>query len=305
LANFVETPRARAETVPERGTLMFDEFAQPEIFLAGAQNAEGSEGSVGVNSRLSAVPEAKPSGAAENEAGNWDAEGVTGGTGEAGGQGALASDTFANKSAGQTPEEALDKLFKNMHTQRLILLAVLEQCRQITPADALDAKIDQMQQTNRSVYGAANLCEILERAGALERVDAQGRPFVEAEVEPRVVEIDGAKYYEPADPAAVHWRSTALGLAKVDANDPATRLAQLLEKEAHYAPIYACVLEMASSAGGTTAAALADALDADPLLQKPRYYAPRFVNLLEACEAIEWRGAWFVTELGAAALGSL
>jgi phosphomannomutase len=45
-----------------------------------AQNAEGPEGpegSVGVNSRLSAVPEAKPSGAAENKAGVRYAEGVT------------------------------------------------------------------------------------------------------------------------------------------------------------------------------------------------------------------------------------
>jgi SAM-dependent methyltransferase len=42
-----------------------------------AQNAEGSVGSVGVNSRLSAVPEAKPSGAADNKAGVRDAEGVT------------------------------------------------------------------------------------------------------------------------------------------------------------------------------------------------------------------------------------
>jgi hypothetical protein len=31
-----------------------------------------------VNSCLSAVPEAQPSGAAEDEAGIWDAEGVTG-----------------------------------------------------------------------------------------------------------------------------------------------------------------------------------------------------------------------------------
>jgi hypothetical protein len=47
--------------------------------LEPTQNAEGPEGSVGVNSRLSAVPEAKRSGAAENKAGIWDAEGVTGG----------------------------------------------------------------------------------------------------------------------------------------------------------------------------------------------------------------------------------
>jgi hypothetical protein len=47
-----------------------------------AQNGEGSEGFVGVNSSASAVPEAQPSGAAETGAGIRDAE-------------ELASDTFA------------------------------------------------------------------------------------------------------------------------------------------------------------------------------------------------------------------
>jgi DNA-binding CsgD family transcriptional regulator len=45
---------------------------------AGAQGGEGPVGSVGVNCRLSAIPEAKPSGVAENKAGIWYAEGVTG-----------------------------------------------------------------------------------------------------------------------------------------------------------------------------------------------------------------------------------
>jgi ATP-binding cassette subfamily B protein len=67
--------------------------------LDSAQNAEGSEGpegSVGVNSRLSAVPETKRSGVegvAENEAGIRDAEGVTSAA-------SSASDTFANAGAG-------------------------------------------------------------------------------------------------------------------------------------------------------------------------------------------------------------
>jgi hypothetical protein len=63
----------------------------PYALSADSQNAEGSKGSVGVNSRLSAVPEAKPSGAAEAEAGIWDAEGVTG-------EDALAAFAMRNES---------------------------------------------------------------------------------------------------------------------------------------------------------------------------------------------------------------
>jgi phosphoglucosamine mutase len=67
---------------------------------ASGEGGEGSKGSVGVNSRLSAVPEAKPSGAAENEAGIRDAEGVASDTFADGSCGAPASDTFAMPTGG-------------------------------------------------------------------------------------------------------------------------------------------------------------------------------------------------------------
>ena len=39
-------------------------------------------------------------------------------------------------------------------------------------------------------------------------------------------------------------------------------------------------------------------VDNDPLVQKPRLYAPHFVDKLEKCDALEWRKAWFTTEIG-------
>lgn len=33
-------------------------------------------------------------------------------------------------------------------------------------------------------------------------------------------------------------------------------------------------------------------------MQKPRLYAPHFVDKLEQCDALEWRKAWFTTETG-------
>jgi ATP-binding cassette subfamily B protein len=72
------------------------------VKVGAVKGAEGPEGSVGVNSRLSAVPEAKPSGAAENEAGIWDAEGPAGAINVAQALEISQSDTFVSEMEGGT-----------------------------------------------------------------------------------------------------------------------------------------------------------------------------------------------------------
>jgi phosphomannomutase len=95
------------------------------------QNAEGPEdpeGSVGVNSRLSAVPEAKPSGAAENKAGIRDAEGVTGGAAQ------VAAPTTPEELAALTPGAGVEVVD--------LMTAYLEALKQLVDVDAIaDARL--------------------------------------------------------------------------------------------------------------------------------------------------------------------
>lgn len=212
---------------------------------------------------------------------------------------ALAAAESQNDRA---PEEAFDDLMTKMHTQRPIFFEIMRRCESPTAASEIDAVIDKMQKSNASVYTAATLCTILQQAGALVKVHDDGAPYVCEQSEPEIVTIDGVDYYKPSQPRKVYWMSTDLAKRKLAANKPAERLDALLADEQTYLAIYRRVLEMSARPEGATTEQFAKTIDDDPLMQKPRYYAPRFVNKLEQCEAIEWKGAWFITGIGTAAL---
>lgn len=198
-------------------------------------------------------------------------------------------------------EMGFDELMTKMHTQRPIFLKLLDLCREPKQAAAVDAVVDEMQLSNSSVYGAASLCVILERSGALARVFEDASPYVEEEAEPRVVVEDGVEYYVPTEPAKVFWKTTELGLTRLNENHPLARLEEMVAAEELYLPIYRRVAALAAREGGVATDELSEALDDDPLLQKPRYYAARFIDRLEKCEAICWSGeSWQATEVGRA-----
>ena len=62
--------------------------------------------------------------------------------------------------------------------------------------------------------------------------------------------------------------------------------------------IYLRVLDMCADNGGTTTPALSAAIDKDPLVQSPRFFAQHFTERLEKAGAVEWDGAWKITDLG-------
>ena len=75
-----------------------------------------------------------------------------------------------------------------------LLLGILAACAEPQPASAVSARVDELQENNFSVYSAANLCSLLEKAGAIERVTAEGEPAEDIEVEPQTVVVDGVEY---------------------------------------------------------------------------------------------------------------
>lgn len=206
--------------------------------------------------------------------------------------------TIDNRSA----EERIADLFSSMVPYRKTLLGMLAFCATPQTTEDLDAEVTSLQANNFSVYSAAALTNLLEHAGALVRVTAEGEPYPEEDPEPTLVEVDGTSYYEISDMPVVHWVTTEEGAAHLAADEPLNRLTSLLNDDARYASIYNTLLAMCAVEVGATITALSEAVDSDPLLENPRLYAPHFIDKLAKCDALEWRDkAWRLTDIGCAA----
>lgn len=234
------------------------------------------------------------------------ADGLAAAPGSAEGALAHASDDGRPAPADERPaEERTADLLASMAPRRKVLLSILAHCFEPRPVAQVNALVDELQQNNFSVYSAANLCALLEKAGALERVTADGQPADDVESEPRVVVVDGVEYLEAGDPVEMCWLATDAGRAAVEADKPLERLRDLLDHDAAYLPIYKRILALCAAEGGAKTPDINAAVDNDPLVQKPRFYAPHFVDKLEKCDALAWQKAWVVTEVGRAGLEML
>jgi hypothetical protein len=202
----------------------------------------------------------------------------------------------------KSAEERTAELLKSMNSQRKTLIGVLSFCLERKTVANVNEKIEELKKYNYSIYSAANLCSLLEQAGALERITAEGQDAEDAEAEPRIVVVDGVEYFEAADAPETYWETTDAGKAALDADKPLERVHELLDSDSAYGVIYKRVLTMCSQEGGATTDSLSNAIDKDPLVQNPRYYATRFAEKLEKCDALEWKGTWITTETGKAAL---
>lgn len=199
-------------------------------------------------------------------------------------------------------EERTANLFKSMAPRRKILLGILSFCKEQQPIASVETRVDELQKMSYSVYSPANLCSLLEKAGAINRVTSEGGSVSESHVEPKIVEINGAQYYEPADYRKTYWKTTAAGLAYLESDKPLDRLQELFDSNKTYLRIYKRVLTLCSAEGGAAIKTINSAVNDDPLVQEPRFYAPHFVDQLEKCEALDWHKAWVTTEVGKTAL---
>ncbi|MCD8317007.1 MAG: hypothetical protein LUB61_06360 [Eggerthellaceae bacterium] len=198
----------------------------------------------------------------------------------------------------RTPEERTEDLFKAMAPRRKTLLGILAFCATPQLTADLNARIDELQQNNFSVYSPANLTTLLENAGSIQKVTKDGEPYVEGENEPEVVEVDGVEYYQTKEAPEVYWQNTDVGNAYLESDKPLARLRDLLEADEKYLSIYDQIFEIVSAEGGAKIAEINGQIDHNPLLKKPRLYAPHFVDKLEKCDAIEWKQTWQITDIG-------
>ncbi|WP_080801974.1 hypothetical protein [Arabiibacter massiliensis] len=217
-----------------------------------------------------------------------------------------AAEAPAAPAADERPaEERTADLLKAMAPRRKVLLGILAYCDAPQPVADVNAHVDELQENNFSVYTAANLCTLLERAGALARVTPDGEPAEDIEVEPEVVVVDGVEYLEAREPVQICWVATEAGRDALEADKPLERLRALLEEDAAYQVIYKRILTLCAAEGGAKTPDINAAVDDDPLVQKPRFYAPHFIDKLEKCDALAWKKAWIITEIGQAGLDML
>lgn len=203
-------------------------------------------------------------------------------------------------------EERLAELMEEMGLRRHVLLNILDSCRSPRRAVEVNEEVSQLRATNYSVYSGADLTSLLERAGGLERVQESGEAYSQVEIAAEVVEEDGVAYLEPARAPEVYWLTTPAGLAALEKDDSLNQTMAMLEEEPAYLPVYKRVLKMCcEQEDGIAIKAVSDAVDADPLLQSPRRFAAYFVERLERCGALAWRGAWTPTKAAFEALASL
>lgn len=201
------------------------------------------------------------------------------------------------------PEARIAKLMQDMGLRSSTLRKLIAYCEEARSAAEVNAKADALQENAYSVFSAANLCALLENAGAIKRITKDGMPYELAVIEPHtVVDENGIEYLEASDAPDVYWISTEAGMEALKADKPNERTKALLLEDADYLPVYKRILELGTAEGGASMADIAAAIDKEPLLKDRKYTASHFVELLEGAGAMEWLRPWFTTQAGLAAL---
>ena len=232
--------------------------------------------------------------------------------------------------------ERLAKLVDTMPGQTKMLVRILDFCRERRSTEEVLAAVAEWQKLNFSVYEPAVLCGLLEKAGGLDHVNEDGTPYVQPEEgaatsatsedaqdgtdgksddqvgaapagesglaeepegdEPLEEDFDDS-CAEPEPQRPSFWVATQAGLDLVAEHDPRAHVAQMLEDEAYYMPVYRELLEKLAD-GPMTKKEIDVIVRANPASESPRRLGGYFVDRLERIEAIEWTGAWSITEIG-------
>ena len=205
-------------------------------------------------------------------------------------------------------EEATDRieaLFAQMPTLQRMLFAILDACDTPVASEELEAQIEEMKRHHHSVYEPLTFCSLLERAGAVVQTDEEGTLLTDVEQEPLRVTIDEVEFWQPAPPPQVYWHLTDAGRAQRNTYQPLELIAACYAAEPQYADVFTTVLELTAHEGGASLRAIGDVVDDEPVLQSPKRYAMYFIDKLEHAGAVEWKGAWSITDAGRDYLTSL
>ena len=198
----------------------------------------------------------------------------------------------------EAAEERIATLFGQMVPHTRVLMAILALAQEPVAKATLDEEIAQLQQHHHSVYAPSTFCDLLDRAGAICQTNEEGVPLKDIERDPDRVTVDGEDYWMVAAPPEVFWTMTDEGRAYYDAYQPLEQMRELYEAEPQYAHLFDLVLREASQEGGCSVKELDTLVLADEAAKSPRRYATYFVDKLERTGAVDWQGAWVITDAG-------
>lgn len=206
------------------------------------------------------------------------------------------SAAYAQRPANERTAE----LFAQLRAYRFILSGLLEAAREPKSMTELEQVATDLRAVKFCVYETANLCSMLETAGALERVLDDGTPFTSYVPKPAIEVIDGDEYYIPTNPPERFFQTTEAGLKIISEDTSEERLEKLLEKEGDLASVYRDVLAFANKENGVSVAEMSAAIDSNPLIAEPRrFFVQHFIDALERLGALGWNGSkWETTPYG-------
>jgi hypothetical protein len=242
---------------------------------------------------------------AEDEDGERDAEEIAETFGYIGNPESLAPQSEVPPASPQTPAERIGDLFAAMIPLRRNFLSILEFCEEPKSYGQLDDFVVEMQANRRTVYIAANYCQMLTAVEALVKVTEEGTPFDEIQVEPMEVQRDGQTFIEPGTPPPAFWRTTEAGHRALQDDQPMESLRSIFEREARYRSVFLQILQLCDREGGVSIVEIKQTVNRDPVLEYPAKTAQFFMDYLDRNGALVWERNWKTTALGKRALGFL
>ena len=229
------------------------------------------------------------------------------------------------------PAERIEKLISGLPGQKFRILTGIRVCAEPKTLEEASAELEEKYPQGTSVYTAARIIELLCDAGALDRIDPEEPQMeedtdngpVDASAGANVAETNQAAdtlqesvpqdddridcisldqvdlQYDEVEPVAPSlYVATEDGLAAIEEPWNASLATKVVIDEPQYLPIWKKLLSMCAEDGGKTKNEIADEIDADPLLQEPRRWCQYFIEKLKDANAIEWKDAWVVTDIG-------
>lgn len=199
-----------------------------------------------------------------------------------------------------SPAERIEKLLAGLPGQQFRLLHAVEVCRTPKTMDEVVAELDAAYPNSTSVYTSAQVVQLLERDGALERIEDVAAQAAGAEV----ADEEQGDFISVVPAAPCRYRATQAGLDAAAAYVSEARIIEKITEDKRYLPIFQRVLEMTAREGGCPTKELDQAVDGDPLCAEPRRFCGFFRGKLEETGAIVWRDTWTITDLGRRVLAS-
>ncbi|MCI8367104.1 MAG: hypothetical protein HFJ66_05830 [Eggerthellaceae bacterium] len=213
-----------------------------------------------------------------------------------------------------SPEERIEKLLQGLPGQRFRVLHLAQLAREEPlTMEAMVAGLDDAYPQRASVFSAAQLVELLEKAGGLEvagRLDEAGNvvPVSEPAAAPAPDELtdeeleallaDGDNRLAVEEAPALVYLATPAGTLVHDQYVNLGNIEALVAKEPRYDEVYRTIFGLVTAEGGATMKELDAAVNGFEVMQEPKRFCGYFLDRLEKAGAVEYRDIWQATPLG-------